>query len=65
MSASVNSMGGSFSVPAYTPDNNWGRFNLGASTELGKVTGYVMGTATAGKGDGDYYAVTVGLRLPL
>ena len=65
VSASVNSVGGSFSVPAYKPDNNWGLFNLGASTELGKVTGYVMGTATAGKGDGDYYAITVGLRVPL
>ena len=58
-------MGGSFSVPAYKPDNSWGLFNLGASTEFGKVTGYVTGSATAGKGDGDYYAITVGLRVPL
>jgi outer membrane lipase/esterase len=65
VSASVNGMGGSFSVPAYKPDNSWGLFNLGASTEFGKVTGYVTGSATAGKGDGDYYAITVGVRVAL
>jgi outer membrane lipase/esterase len=64
VTASVYGMGGSFSAPAYKPDNNWGLFNVGASTEFGKVTGYITGSATAGKGDGDYYAVTVGVRVP-
>ncbi len=65
VTASVNGMGGSFSMPAFKPDNNWGLFNIGASTEFGKVTGYITGTGTAGKGDGDYYAVTLGIRVPL
>jgi hypothetical protein len=58
-------MNGSFAVPAYTPDNSWGLFSLGASTEFGKVTGYLQGSATAGKGDGDSYGITVGVRVPL
>ncbi len=65
VTAGVYGMGGSFTVPAYQPDNNWGLFNIGASTEFGKVTGYITGSGTAGKGDGDYYAVTVGIRVPL
>ncbi len=65
VTASVYGMGGSFSVPAYTPDNSWGLFNLGAATDFGKVTGYLSGSATTGKGDGDYYAVTLGIRVPL
>jgi outer membrane lipase/esterase len=65
VTASVYGMGGVFSIPAYKPDNSWGLFDLGVSTDFGKVTGYLTGSATAGKGDGDYYAVTVGLRVPL
>lgn len=65
VTASVYGMGGSFGIPAYKPDNNWGLFNVGAATEFGKVTGYITGSATAGKGDGDSYGVTVGVRVPL
>ena len=65
VTASVYGMGGSFSLPAYKPDNSWGLFNLGLATEFGKVTGFITGSGTAGKGDGDYYAVTVGVRVPL
>jgi len=61
----VYGLNGSFGIPAYTPDKSWGLFNLGASTEIGGVTGYLTGSATAGKGDGDAYAVTVGVRVPL
>jgi outer membrane lipase/esterase len=65
VSASVYGTTGTFDMPAFKPDNNWGLFNLGAATEFGKVTGYVTGSATAGKSDGDYWAITVGLRAPL
>jgi outer membrane lipase/esterase len=65
VTASVYGMGGSFGLPAYTPDDSWGLFTLGAATEFGKVTGYLSGSATAGKGDGDTWAITVGLRVPL
>jgi outer membrane lipase/esterase len=65
VTASVYGMPGSFDMPTSKPDNNWGLFNLGAATEFGKVTGYITGSATAGKSDGDYWAITVGLRAPL
>ncbi len=63
--ANVYGMNGSFSMPAYTPDDNWGLFNLGAAADFGKVTGYLTGSATAGKDDGDAYGVTIGIRIPL
>ena len=65
VTASVHGTNGSFSMPAYTPDDSWGLFNLGAAADFGKVTGYLTGSATAGKGDGDAYGVTVGIRIPL
>jgi outer membrane lipase/esterase len=65
VTASVYGTGGSFGVPAYRPDDNWGSFALGAAADFGKVTGYLTGSATAGKGDGDTWAITVGLRVPL
>jgi hypothetical protein len=40
--------------------------DFGQSTTPGsRVSGYVMGTATAGKDDGDSYGITVGVRVPL
>jgi outer membrane lipase/esterase len=65
VTASIYGGGGSFSIPAYRPDDSWGLFNFGVATDFGTVTGYLTGSATAGKGDGDYYAVTVGVRVPL
>jgi outer membrane lipase/esterase len=63
--ASVYGMGGGFSMPVYQPDSNWFNFNLGAAADFGKVTGYISGSATAGKSDGDAYAITVGVRIPM
>jgi len=65
VTASVYGMGGSFSLPAYQPDKSWALFNLGASTDFGKVTASLYGTATAGKSSGDSWAVTLGIRAPL
>jgi outer membrane lipase/esterase len=66
VSASVYGTGaGMFSLPSYQPDNNYALFNLGAATDFGKVTGFVTGSASAGKSDGEYWAVTVGIRVPL
>ena len=62
--ASSVGLGGYYTVPVGKPDNSYALFNLGASTELGGVTGFVAGSATAGRGDGNYWAVTVGLRAP-
>jgi len=52
-------------VPGYQPDDNWVQFNVGAATEFGKVTGYIAGSGTASKSDGDSYAITVGVRIPM
>lgn len=72
ITASPVSLGGSFATTLPKPDNNWGLFHVGAAMDFGagsgpfgKVTGYIMGTATAGKDDGDSWGVTVGLRVPL
>ncbi len=66
VTASVYGTGsGSFSVPSYKPDNSYALFNLGASTDFGKVTGFFSGSASAGKSDGEYWGVTVGIRVPL
>ena len=63
--ASSVTLGGNYSVPVAKPDNSYALFNVGASTEFGGVTGFLTGSGTAGRGDGNYWAVTVGLRMPL
>jgi outer membrane lipase/esterase len=63
--ASSVTLGGNYSIPVAKPDNSYALFNLGASTEFGGVTGFLSGSGTAGRGDGNYWAVTVGLRMPL
>jgi outer membrane lipase/esterase len=63
--ASSVTLGGYYCVPVAKPDNSWALFSLGASTELGAVTGFIAGSATAGRTDGNYWAITVGLRTPL
>lgn len=72
VTASPVGIGGSFSASTPRPDNNWALFSVGASMDfgsatarMGPVTGYLMGTATAGKDDGDSYSVTLGIRVPL
>ena len=64
--------GGSYTIGVGAPDDNWFLFNFGASMDFGqpsasygRLSGYLMGTATAAKDDGDSWAVTVGLRLPM
>jgi len=63
--ASSVTLGGNYHVPIAKTDNSYALFNLGASTELGAVTGFIAGSATAGRTDGNYWAVTVGIRAPL
>ena len=52
-------------IPVAKPDNNYALFNLGVSTDFGRITGYLSGSVTAGRSDGNYYAITVGIRAPL
>lgn len=65
VTAASNSLAGSYSIPAQKPDNNYALFNVGAAADFGGVTGYISGSGTAARGDGNYWAVTVGLRMPL
>jgi len=65
ITASSVTLGGNYAVHPAKPDSSYALFNLGASTELGAVTGFIAGSATAGRTDGNYWAVTVGIRAPL
>jgi outer membrane lipase/esterase len=65
VTAKSNSLNGTYVVPGFEQDDNWWLFDLGVARDFGKVTGFLSGNATAGKGDGDYWAVTIGIRVPL
>ncbi len=65
VSAKPNTLNGTYVVPGFEQDDNWALFDLGVSRDFGRVTGFVSGNATAGKSDGDYYSVTLGIRVPL
>jgi outer membrane lipase/esterase len=54
-----------YTVPGFQQDDNWWLFDLGATRDFGKVSGFISGNVSAGKGDGDFWSVTVGLRVPL
>ncbi|HQR10030.1 MAG TPA: autotransporter domain-containing protein [Casimicrobiaceae bacterium] len=56
---------GTYSVPVAKPDENYALFDLGVSKDFGGVTGYLSGNASAGKSNGDFWAVTVGFRMPI
>ncbi|HTS21416.1 MAG TPA: autotransporter domain-containing protein [Casimicrobiaceae bacterium] len=66
----VSTGGVSFGFPALKPDSDYALFDLGAAAELGtvgvsRITGFVSVNATASKGDGNYQAITVGIRASL
>jgi len=64
--AGLVSMPGNFSIPVFRTDDNYVLFNVGASADLGsKLIGFISVSATAAKDDGNYQAVTVGVRMPL
>jgi outer membrane lipase/esterase len=55
----------SYTVPGLKPDNNFVRYVVGASADFGRVTGFITGSGTSSKSDGDGYGLTVGVRVPL
>ena len=65
VTAKSNSLNGAYTVPGFVQDDNWWLFDLGVSKEFGGVTGFLSGNVSAGKGDGDYWAITLGIRVPL
>lgn len=58
-------LNGTYSVPTVKPDKNYVEYVLGASTDFGRVTGYLTGGATSGRSEGNGYTITVGVRVPL
>ena len=65
VSATPVGLAGIYSVPTIKPDDSYASYVLGASTDFGDVTGYLFGSATSGRSDGNAYGVTVGVRVPL
>jgi len=65
ISASSVTLGGHYSVQVLKPDSNYMEYLLGVSADFGRVTGYVAGSGTSGRSNGDGYGVTVGVRVPL
>ena len=65
VTASSVTLGGLYTIPVARPDNNYALLNVGASADFGGVTGYITGSGTAARSDGNYYAITVGIRVPL
>ena len=65
--AGLVSMGGvGFGLPAYQADSDYALFDVGASMPIGStVTGFIGLSATAGKSDGNYQAITLGIRVPI
>jgi len=62
--AHANNLNGWYTMPAFQQDSNWALFDVGVSRDFGGVTGFIGANASAGKGDGDYWGVTVGIRAP-
>jgi outer membrane lipase/esterase len=58
-------LAGTYQIPTITPDDNWVRYTVGASMDFGRVTGYLVGSGTSSKQDGNGYSVTLGVRIPL
>ena len=56
---------GTYSLPVAKADQNYALFDLGVSKDFGGVTGYLSGNASAGKSNGDFWAVTIGFRMPI
>jgi outer membrane lipase/esterase len=65
VSATPAGLNGTYYVPVAKPDENYALFDLGLSKDFGGVTGYIAGNASAGKSNGDFWAVTVGFRMPI
>jgi len=62
----VSTGGVGFGLPAFRADSDYVLFDIGASAALGSnVTGFISVNATGGKSDGNFQAVTLGVRVPI
>jgi outer membrane lipase/esterase len=65
VSATPVGFNGTYSMPVIKPDDNYIRYLVGLASDFGKFTGYITGSGTSSRGDGNAYSVTVGVRVPL
>ncbi len=65
VTAGAVGVAGTYSMPVAKPDESYALFDMGVSKDFGGVTGYLTGNASAGKSNGDFWAVTVGFRMPI
>ena len=65
VSATPVGLNTTYAMPVIKPDNSYANFVLGLASDFGRVTGYVTAQGTSGRNDGNGYAVTVGVMLPL
>jgi outer membrane lipase/esterase len=65
VSASPVTIYGPYSIPGIKPDSNFIQYVVGASADFGRVTGFITGSGTSSKSDGNGYGVTIGVRLPI
>jgi outer membrane lipase/esterase len=65
--AGLVSMPGTFALPVFKVQSSYALFDFGLSGELGNsnITGFIAVNATAGNSNGNYQAITVGIRAPL
>ena len=65
ISANPVGVSGTYFVPVSKQDESYALFDLGVTKDFGGVTGYISGNASAGKSNGDFWAVTIGFRVPI
>src|SRR5438067_1007344 len=65
VSASPVTNYGPYSIPGIKPDRNFVQYVVGASADFGPVTGFITGSGTSSRSDGNGYGVTVGVRVPI
>jgi len=65
VSATPFGLSTTYSMPVVKPDDNYVRYLIGGAMDFARVTGYVTAEGTSGRSDGNGYAITVGVRVPL
>ena len=56
----TNNLNSWYTMPAFAQDNNWALFDVGVSRDFRRHR-LISANASAGKNDGDYWSVTVGI----
>ena len=65
VSATPVGLNTTYAMPVIKPDDNYIRYVVGLASDFGRFTGYITGSGTSSRSDGNGYAVTLGVRVPL